>query len=211
VPWVIDGLDVDGVDVSADMIAVCREAASVAGCQPALYVQPTHLLDLPRRYGSIIMCGSLGLGVTRQQDLEGLRRLRAHLRPEGILALDYEVGEFDDDRWSRWQERPADQTAPGEEDRRLAPDGFHYALRGRIVSVDVATGRVTRELQAWQWRDSDLVGHESHTLTVNIYSSDDIVAMLDQAGFVDIRVVGGYHGGAPTGIDEFLVYVASVV
>jgi hypothetical protein len=89
------------------------------------------------------------------------------------VALDYEVGELDDDRWSRWQERPADQT-PQEEDRRLGPGGFHYALRGRIGSFDVAAGRVTRALLAWQWRGSDLVGHETHTLTVNIYSSEQM-------------------------------------
>ena len=69
--------------------------------------------------------------------------------------------------------------------------------------------RATRELQAWQWRDDELVAHETHTLVVNIYSPDEIVALLMQAGFVDVRVVGGYHGGAPNGSEQFLVYVAT--
>ena len=65
VPWLDAGLDVDGVDVSADMIAWCREAAKRVGRSPALYVQPLHRLDIPRRYRCIVLCGGFGLGTTR--------------------------------------------------------------------------------------------------------------------------------------------------
>ena len=34
VPWVVDGLDVDGVDASADMIAGCRDAAGPRRAEP---------------------------------------------------------------------------------------------------------------------------------------------------------------------------------
>ena len=210
VPWVRGGLDVDGVDASADMIGACRAAASSVGCAPKLYVQPTHQLDLPRKYGTAIMCGALGLGVTREQDLEGLRRIRAHLIPGGQLALDCEVGEFDFDAWSaRGGARPVNDEPPDAQDRRLGPDGFHYALRHRITSLERESQRATRELQAWQWRNGDLVAHEVHTLVVNIYAQDEIVALLEQAGFVDVRVVGGYHEREPDGSEEFLVYIAA--
>lgn len=209
VPWVADGLDVDGVDASADMIEACREAARAVGCEPRLYVQPTHQLDLPRRYGAIVNCGAFGLGGSRADDREGLRRLRAHLRPGGVLALDYEVGEFDDERWRGWSARPADEAPPADSTRRLGPDGFHYALRHRVVSVDPVDRSLTRELQAWQWRGDELVAHETHTLVINVYASDEIVALLDEVGFVDVRVLGGYHGGAPTELDGFHVFVAT--
>ena len=81
-------LDVDGVDASADMIDACRVAALTVGSEPALYVQPTHELDLPRRYRTIVSCGAFGLGGSRADDTEGLRRLHAHLLPGGVLALD---------------------------------------------------------------------------------------------------------------------------
>lgn len=210
VPWVAEGLDVDGVDASADMIEACRVAARTAGCHPALYVQPTHLLDLPRRYRTIICCGAFGLGGSRADDTEGLRRIRTHLRPGGVLALDYEVGEFDHDRWRRWRPRPPDETPPPSEARRLGPDGFVYALRHRITGVDVAERSVTRELQAWQWQGDELVAHETHTLVANVYSSNEIVTLLASVGFTDVRVLGGYHGGAPTELDGFHVFVATV-
>ena len=49
-PYLRAGLDVDGCDVSADMIELCREKAEREGLRPNLYVQPMHELDLPRRY-----------------------------------------------------------------------------------------------------------------------------------------------------------------
>ena len=209
VPWVAGGLDVDGVDASADMIAACRLAARTAGCEPALYVQPTHRLDLPRRYRTIINCGAYGLGGSRADDTEGLRRLRAHLFPGGVLAIDYEVGEFDDDRWRRWRPRPVDETPPPSHDRRLGPDGFYYALRHRITAVDVAERCVTREMQAWQWKRDELVAHETHALVANVYSSNEIVTLLATVGFTDVRVLGGYHGGEPTQLDAFHVFTAT--
>ena len=209
VPWVAEGLDVDGADASADMIEACRAAARAAGCEPTLYVQPTHRLDLPRRYGVIVNCGAFGLGGSRSDDAEGLRRLRAHLLPGGVVALDYEVGEFDDDRWRAWRPRPAATTPPPEHARQLGPDGFHYALRHRITAVDLAERSLTREMQAWQWHGDELIAHEAHDLIVNVYSSDEIVALLSAVGFPDVRVLGGYHGGAPAELDGFHVFVAT--
>jgi SAM-dependent methyltransferase len=208
VPWVAAGLDVDGVDASADMIAGCREAARRFGRNPALYVQPLHRLDLPRRYGAIVVCGGFGLGATREQDLEGLRRMYAHLRPGGVLALDYEVGEFDAERLRTWQPKEVDDSPPEPADRRLGSDGSEYALRHRTVAVDVVARRLSRELQAWQWSDGELVAHETHHLVTNIYSSSEITGALGAAGFDDVRVVGGYHGGPPAGDERFLVYIA---
>lgn len=208
VPWVAAGLDVDGVDVSADMIALCREAADRVGRSPALYVQPLHRLDIPRRYRCIVVCGGFGLGTTREQDVEALRRLLAHLEPGGLLALDYEVEEFDAERWRAWRPAPQDRTPPEPADRSFGSDGLQYALRGRVVAVDQDTRRMTHEIQAWQWSDGEMVAHETHALTANVYTSDEILDALREAGAQDVELVGGYHGGQPTGRETFLVYLS---
>ena len=53
VPFLQAGLDVDGCDLSADMLALCRERAEAEGLTPDLYAQAMHELDLPRRYRTI--------------------------------------------------------------------------------------------------------------------------------------------------------------
>jgi SAM-dependent methyltransferase len=208
VPWLASGYDVDGADASADMIDVCRAAAASQGFQPALYVQATHLLDLPRHYRTAVLCGVLGIGVSQQHDLDGLRRVRAHLLPGGTLLLDYERGEFDAAAMAGWTPQPADDTPPAPEQWRRGPDGDDYALRVRITSVAADRRSVEREMTAWQWHDGALVRTESYRLLVNLYTPDDIVALLGQAGFVDVQVTGGYHGGPPRGDERFLVYTA---
>ena len=44
------GIDVDGVDVSPEMLALCRQEAERLGLNPALYQQGMEALALPRRY-----------------------------------------------------------------------------------------------------------------------------------------------------------------
>jgi SAM-dependent methyltransferase len=47
IPYLRAGLDVDGCDVSPDMIALCREKAEREGLSSTLFVQPMHELNPP--------------------------------------------------------------------------------------------------------------------------------------------------------------------
>ena len=91
VPYLRAGLDVDGCDLSADMLALCRERAEAEGLSPNLYAQAMHELRLPRTYRTILVCGGFGLGGNREQSFESLRRIYEHLEPGGLLLLDNEV------------------------------------------------------------------------------------------------------------------------
>ena len=64
IPYLEAGLDVDGCDISKDMLALCRERAEREGLSPDLYEQAMHELDLPRKYRTIYLCGGFGLGGT---------------------------------------------------------------------------------------------------------------------------------------------------
>src|ERR671924_96038 len=86
-PYLRAGLDVDGCDVSADIVAFCREKAEREGLSPSLWVQPMHELEPPRRYRTIYVCGAFGLGSDRAQDAEALRRFHGALEPGGTLVL----------------------------------------------------------------------------------------------------------------------------
>jgi SAM-dependent methyltransferase len=211
VPWVADGLDVDGCDASADMLARCREAAEAVGASPTLVCQPMHELDLARRYRTIVVCGGLGLGSTREQDQEALGRLHDHLEPGGVLLLDNEVPYSDPDHWALWPrgtrgglpepERP-------EAERRTAPDGTEYSLTSRLLALDPLAQQEAWEIHARQWRGGVLLAEERHRLTVNLYLRGELVLMLERAGFASVEVRGAYNDRSPTPEDDFLVYVA---
>lgn len=136
-PYLREGLDVDGCDVSPDMLAHCREAAEREGLSSALHAQAMHELDLPRRYRTIFMCGALGLGSSRAQDLEAFRRLHDHLEPGGTLVLDSEVPYSEAALWQCWlKENRGELPRPWREpnERRSGSDGAEYALVSRLVA-----------------------------------------------------------------------------
>jgi len=211
VPYLRAGLDVDGCDVSPDMLARCREAAEREGLSPNLYAQAMHELDLPRRYRTIFVCGGWGLGSTREQDTEALRRFYEHLEPGGLLVVDNEVPYADGAMWQYWlkekrQELPLPRRAPGK--RRAGLDGAEYELRSRLVDFDPLAQRATREMQGFMWRDGELVAQDEHLLTSTCYFRDEIVLMLERAGFIDVEVRGQHNDAPPTPDDDFLVFLA---
>jgi len=212
VPYVRAGLDVDGCDASPDMVELCRESAHAVGASPTLSCQAMHELDLPRRYKTVFVCGGLGLGSTREQDQQALRRLHEHLEPGGRLVLDNEVPYSDARLWSRWpagsrDDLPEPTKPPGA--RRLGPDGDEYALHSRLLDLDPLRQQVAWEIDAYRWREGALLAQERHQLTCNLYFRAELVMMLEQAGFTSVEVRGEYNDLPPTAQDSFLVYVAT--
>jgi SAM-dependent methyltransferase len=210
-PYLRAGLDVDGCDVSSDMIALCREQAARDGLSPTLFVQPMHELDPPRRYRTIYVCGAFGLGSTYQQDREAMRRLHEHLEPGGTLVLDNEVPYSDPKRWREWtaegrKELPEAPPPPGE--RRRAADGAEYALRSRGLGLDPLDQTLTLAMHAEMWREGRLLAEEDHEISIRHYFRNELVLMLEQAGFTDIVVQGDHNDLPATPDDEFLVFVA---
>lgn len=79
IPFLRAGLDVDGCDVSGDMLVYCQQAADRAGVSPRLYQQALHQLALPRPYQTInapVAGKSRLYGCRRQRRLDGCRRNR---------------------------------------------------------------------------------------------------------------------------------------
>jgi ubiquinone/menaquinone biosynthesis C-methylase UbiE len=209
VPWLKAGLDVDGVDVSEDMLELCRERAEREGLSPALYAQAMHELDLPRRYRTIVVCGGLGVGANRANDQQALIRMYEQLEPGGTLVLDHEAPFADARVWRYWTAEgrahlPEEWGPP--RNRRRGADGAEYELRSRVVAVNPLAQSATLEMQATMLRDGEVVADETRPIHLAYYFRDELVMMLERAGFNDVEVRGGYDGAEPTPEHEFLVF-----
>jgi SAM-dependent methyltransferase len=214
VPYLRAGFDVDGCDVSADMIALCREQAEREGLSPTLFVQPMHELDPPRTYRTIFVCGGFGLGSTREQDAEALARFHENLEPGGTLVLDNENPYSGGLPWRYWlKDERATIPRPWEpleaSERRRASDGAEYALQSRVVDFDPLEQRVTYEMRAGMWREGELVREEEHMLHINLYFKNELLLMLERAGFRDIVVHGDHREEPPTKDSDFVVFVGN--
>lgn len=213
VPYLAAGLDVDGCDISPDMLAQCRRRAERQGLEPPrLYTQALHELDLPRRYRTIVLCGAFGLGGRREHDVEALSRLYRHLEPGGVLVLDNEVPYADSRMWPYWlkeerQRLPQPLRMGG--DRRVGSDGAEYELRSRVVDLDPLSQRVVLEMNAAMWREGELQVEERHVLHMTMYFTNELLLMLERTGFSDVGLRAGYKDEPPAADDDFVVFIAT--
>jgi SAM-dependent methyltransferase len=88
VPFLRDGLTVEGVDASEEMLAICRAKAAHMGVLPTLYHQLMQDLDLAPRYRTMyIPACSFQILAERDEAFAALRRFYTHLEPGGELLL----------------------------------------------------------------------------------------------------------------------------
>src|SRR5438552_1866250 len=56
--FLANGIDIEGVDDSPDMLAICRAKAAKLNLRPTLYQQKMQTLDLPRQFKTILVPSS---------------------------------------------------------------------------------------------------------------------------------------------------------
>jgi SAM-dependent methyltransferase len=195
IPCLRSGHDVDGTDVSSDMLDWCALAAAAEGLKANLYEQAMHELDLPRRYRTVCLFGSFGLGGTRTTDLEGLRRIHSHLEPGGTLLMDHHLPRSDSDHRQAFAgdlQLPAPWPDLGI--RRRTSTGTELELKTRLFAVDPLERAITREISIREFADGTDVAHETGSIVICGYSTAEVRSVLEVAGFQHVGVVEGLEG-----------------
>lgn len=213
IPLRAAGLAVDGVDVSADMIAETRAGLRKRGLNAQLTVQAIHALDIGRTYRTIYLCGVFGIGGSRDSDREALRRIHRHLEPGGALLIDHELPNATQNEaaWARWL--PGHRTDiprpwPDHGERRRTSGGDEIELLSRVADFDPVGQRQRLEIRARLWRGDRLVKEEEGSLSENLYFTQEIAGLLNAAGFRNVAIEAAHSGRAATGDDVHVVFLA---
>jgi SAM-dependent methyltransferase len=180
------GLDVEGSDISPDMLSICRRRCENVGVTPTLHLQATGRLDLPRRYGTVVMCGAFGLNGSRSDDVDALRRIHHHLLPGGTLTFDSEPGWADAHHWKLFADPDGLPTPWHDGAPTPTRDGATIVADVRDVAVDRVEQSFTRDLRCHLVRAGTTVATETHRLVMRWYGVHELLSMLDAAGFVDV-------------------------
>ena len=212
VPLLERGLDVVGVDVSADMLARSRQLASDRGLQPTLTQQAMHALDLPRTYRTIFICDSFGIGGGRHEALAALLRIHAHLAPGGALVFSHDLPYADDEaEWLRWlpgRRRGTPEPWPSSNERQALDGGEEVELITRERSFDPLRQETVLDLRARLWRGDHIVAQEEHAIVLPAFFAQEVTLLLEAAGFDDIEIQGRYTGRPASADDATVVFVA---
>ncbi|HNB52825.1 MAG TPA: class I SAM-dependent methyltransferase [Anaerolineales bacterium] len=210
-PLLRAGVDVDGNDISQDMLHYCRRKVTSEGFSPNLVNFPMHTFDLPRKYKTIYICDSFGLAGSREKDLETLKRCYLHLEDGGALLLNIQAEYLLPEAWSLWlseSRQRLPQPWPEKGDGRIATDGSKHFGQFRILHFDPLDQQLTRQVRLEKWTNNKLVASEEYTLRESIYLKNEILLMLKVAGFSEITVCGDYTDEPATADSIELIFIA---
>ena len=203
------GLTVEGVDTSADMLAICRDKARTRGLpEPVLYQQAMQKLDLPKQYGVIyIPCGTFCLIIDRVEAFEALRRLHAHLEPDGLLVFNlfwpFGDGEALSKKplggWTRWGKLWDD----------TQPDGSLMKQSLMRTSFNRAEQFFTARRRYQLVRDGKVIAEEVFDANERWFYKHEMVMMLEIAGFEDVQVKDGWSDADFAEVHDSMVFIAT--
>lgn len=194
IPFIEQGIDMEGVDLSPFMLEKCQENLDSRGLHAPLYEQDITTLDLPHRYDLIMMpTGSFALLPTREIMLNGLKSFKKHLNPGGklivdlLLPKDFTVGESSSSIF------------------QLTPEEG-ILFNSTSLEIDWENQRTTEVHRYEKWRNGELVGTELSRFILSWYGVEEFRLILDSLGFSNIRVVWDYE--KETGQHETLTFFA---
>lgn len=179
--YMAQGIDIDGVDNSAEMLAICRQKAEKLNLSPNLYEHTMETLDLPRKYRTIVAPSSvLQLVTDTDQVRVAMQQLHKCLEPGGAL-----VGSFS----FEWREGDALEHDWRQEFELVRPeDGATVKKWGREWfepdnQVWHAEQRFEVEL------DGKPIAQEFHKLNPEgrYYTQAQAIALFRDAGFTEVQ------------------------
>ncbi len=210
-PLLEKGIDIDGCDISEDMLKFCRQKAKRYGFNPNLFLSSMHTFDIPRKYKLIYICDLFGLSGSRENDLETLKRCHSHLEDGGALVVNIQADYSDPDWWRMWlseKRNSLPQPWPEKSAGRIASDGSEHFGQFRLIAFDPMEQSYIREVHLEKWVEGKLEKSEEYTLRGNIYFKNELLLMLKIAGFHEISVCGDYKEEIATADHEELVFTA---
>jgi ubiquinone/menaquinone biosynthesis C-methylase UbiE len=187
--YLAEGIDIDGVDNSPEMLALCSENARRRDLEPTLYQQGMEALDLPRRYRSIIVpSSSFQLVTDPGAAAETMRRFFDHLEPGGALVMPFMI---------LWTGQATEEIAAEEWKQvaeRARPQDGAVVRRWTRSTYDLAQQLEHTEDRYDVLRDGEVVASEHHARSpaTRWYTQEQAVDLYQGAGFAEICLLSGF-------------------
>lgn len=198
IPLLEEGLSVDGVDLSLDMLKKCQAACHKRHLYPNLVHADLITLNLNKLYDTIIMpTSSFSLLPTEEAAYRVLNNFFDHLLPNGRLIIDLdlpfypEIGEVTTSTY-----------------RLNETTGI--TLEQKTVTIDWLKQHIITYLKYEKWVEGSLVATELQDLTLRWYGLGEFKLMLEKAGFENITLSADYdYLTTPTDSNQTLTFEAT--
>jgi ubiquinone/menaquinone biosynthesis C-methylase UbiE len=198
-PYLQEGLEIEGVDSSEEMLNICRVKADQRELSPVLYEQYMQNLTLPKKYSTIfIPLASFMLVIDRQEAMAALEKLFIHLEEGGQIIIPLFI--------------PKDQLSNPQKNWSVRRVGVRSD--GAKIVLNVASEISFNEQIQTNWNryeiynDDILVETKFTTSQLRWYYKHEFSMMLEQVGFNQISVYGGYNFNQLNNDQSFIIFRA---
>lgn len=174
------GIDVVGVDRSADMINVARQKAAEmpADHRPSFVVADIGELRLAERFDVVLMMFAvLGYQRTNEEVSKALATARAHLDAGGLLAFDVWYG-------------PAVLSEGPSQRIKLVETDAKRIIRVASSNLDTRNHLCTVDYRLWALEGARLAEEVTESHPMRFFFPLELELFLDQAGFSLLRLGG---------------------
>jgi ubiquinone/menaquinone biosynthesis C-methylase UbiE len=189
-------IDIDGLDISPDMLAICRQKGASLKLEPKLFLGDMVSMNLPRKYQIIIVPSSSFQLVTDLDEAStAMSRLYDQLLAGGVLVMSFMIFKpGSDGKFSEWR-LANENTRP--EDSALA----QFYIRGRN---DAETQLQHNESRYEVTLDGEVIASEFHQRSpaTRWYTQSQAVDMFVAAGFKDMKLFRGATQEPATADDD---------
>ena len=201
--YLSDGVDIEGVDNSPEMLHLCREKAGELGLTPTLYQQSMEDLDLPHHYRIIIVPSSSFQLVTDVDDArKTMGNIFRHLNPGGILILPF--------MYLRQEGTPLDTgwVQDGEKERREVGVVIRRWSRAKY---DLEKQLEHTETRFETIVEGEIISSEYHSRSpaTRWYTQEQARDLYLQAGFTDLQMYSEFSRDPPQAEDRIFCVVGT--
>ena len=204
-PFVREGLDVEGLDLSEAMLAICRHKADALGLQVILHHAAMESFSLERRYRTIFVpFGSFMLLGDVEKARRALACFREHLKPGGCAVIPLHLPWLHD--------VGVEPAPPGEwRLRRVASRPEDDAV---VRCYELVERDFDRQLQRVQLRfevveAGEIVRTEASSQTLRWFTQEEFAALLHEAGFSQVTALEAYAWNPADAGSASFMFVAS--
>lgn len=185
--FLADGIDIDGVDNSQEMLDYCRQKGAKLGLQPTLYTQSMTALALPRRYQTILVpSGSIQVLIEPNEARTAMQHFFDHLLPGGTLVVSF---------YQLWTGGPVGPTAREEWMREVVrPEDGALLRRWSRSTYDLVNNLEHTEHRYDLIRNGEVVISQrfARSPATRGYTQAQARQLFVEAGFVDVRLTSAF-------------------
>lgn len=197
IPLLEKGLKIEGFDVSADMLAICRHNCEQRGLNPKLFSGKMESVSLDTNYEAIIVPTGTFLLLHRREDaIKALENFYHHLSNGGrviidiFLQTDLSIGNVTTRTWD-------------------STNGDMITLESKIVEVDYINQYTISHNRYEKWHNGTPIQAELERFPLRWYGIEEFKMLLEQVGFEDITISADYkYGQYPTNANQTITFEA---